>query len=84
MYTKAGKRVLAAVYAKSTTVIPAHTNYAVPVVLPEDIILSKGRDFMFEPRQLDELSPCAYIVDAEASHVFVRSKTDVPVTLSRK
>ena len=63
---------------------PARTNYAVPIILPKHIPLPRDRDFMFEPGQLDQLSPCAHIVNADASHIFVRNDTDTPVTLGRK
>jgi len=45
--------------------------------------LPRDRDFIFEPGSLDTLSPCAHIIDADMSHVFVRNDTDVPVVLNR-
>ncbi len=80
-----GPRISASVFARKRTTIPPRTNYAIlitgsrhhPLRLPND------RDFIFEPSALDTLSPCAHIVDASLSHVFIRNDTDTPVVLGR-
>ena len=80
-----GRRISASVYAKARTTIPAHSSFAVLIsgARRRQLKLPKDRDFIFEPEVLDSLSPCAHIVDASISRVFVRNDTDHDVVLAR-